>query len=467
MISHKCKKYNYNKSLLIYIKKAYDSVNRTALKNIILKYFGESGKILTDFIIIFDGLTTNINGKAINNIYGLPQGSAISPTLFNLYINETLEKINQIDNLSAQAYADDLILQSTSLETLQIEFKIVKDLYKELNLKINGNKCELLISEVAEDSIIDTENNIKIKSQSSAKYLGQIINQNGIPTTGINKVNFGRFLNIISRTGNLTRMAKIRLFHIFMKSKINHLIPLIAITGGIKDLWKSIRKIIFTNLQEYSTMPRESASSFRLGFYDIIIRPVLKLIKRNKEYMNNPEEDKMLKVAAKDLFKYWLKAEPNQTDKVKEKIGKNIITVDEKYEEFDKLIDFESFSRLYKNHKPNLDEIKRLRCIKSPGLLVLISNEPTHEIKHRLIKYYRKEYDNLIEFNKMLNLILKLFTFQQFINISNKEINYNEDEDSQLEKKIILEIKIRDKWKKIKNKSRFCGKSTKRIYFKQ
>ena len=56
----------------------------------------------------------------------------------------------------------------------------------------------------------------------------------------------------------------------------------------------------------------------------------------------------------------------------------------------------------------------------------------------------------------MLNLILKIFTIQQFINISNneatvEEINNNEDEDSQLEKMLILEIKIRDKWKKIKN----------------
>ena len=88
--------------------------------------------------------------------------------------------------------------------------------------------------------------------------------------------------------------------------------------------------------------------------------------------------------------------------------------------------------------------------------MVLISNEPTHEIKQRLIKYYRKDDDNLIEFNKMLNLILKIFTIQQFINISNneatvEEINNNEDEDSQLEKMLILEIKIRDKWKKIKN----------------
>ena len=66
---------------------------------------------------------------------------------------------------------------------------------------------------------------------------------------------------------------------------------------------------------------------------------------------------------------------------------KNINIVEENYEEFDKLIDFESFSRLYKNHNPNLDEVKGLRCIKSPDLVVLISNEPTHEIKQRLIKY--------------------------------------------------------------------------------
>ena len=57
-------------------------------------------------------------------------------------------------------------------------------------------------------------------------------------------------------------------------------------------------------------------------------------------------------------------SEPNQTDKIKEKIRKNITIVDESYEEFDKFIDFESFSILYKNHNPNLDEIKRLRCIK-------------------------------------------------------------------------------------------------------
>ena len=105
--------------------------------------------------------------------------------------------------------------------------------------------------------------------------------------------------------------------------------------------------------------------------------------------------------------------------------------------------------------------------------MIIISNEPTHEIKQRLIEYYRKDGYNLIEFNKMLKIILKIFTIQQFINISNnetvdEEINNNDDKDSHLEKKLILEIKIRDKWKKIKNQSkRSFGKRTKRIYSKQ
>ena len=142
-----------------------------------------------------------------------------------------------------------------------------------------------------------------------------------------------------------------------------------------------------------------------MGFLLYYYWPFLKLIKRNKEYINNPEEVEILKVVIKDLFDFWLITESNQTNKVN-KIGKNKMIVDKNYEEFDKLIGFESYN-------PNLDEIKRLRFINS--------KEHIHEINQRLIKYYRKDGDNLFEFNKLINLILKIFTIQQFINISNNE----------------------------------------------
>ena len=114
-------------------------------------------------------------------------------------------------------------------------------------MQINSNKCEL-ISDREGDYIIDKEQNVKIESKNVVKYLGQFINEKGIPTTGLNKVSFGRLINIIKKTGELTRIAKIRLFHIYLKSKINHLIPLISPTGGIKELENyqinSIHKLI-------------------------------------------------------------------------------------------------------------------------------------------------------------------------------------------------------------------------------
>ena len=86
-----------------------------------------------------------------------------------------------------------------------------------------------------------------------------------------------------------------------MKSKINHLIPLISIKGGLKELWKSLRHIIFKYLIKFSTLPRESASSFGLGLYEIIVRPILKFITRNANYTKNKEDEEMLKVALKEI----------------------------------------------------------------------------------------------------------------------------------------------------------------------
>ena len=172
--------------------------------------------------------------------------------------------MNNINGLSVQCYADDFILQSDNLEILQTGHDKIIELYKELNLHINADKCEL-ISNTNEDIIYDKSKNVEIIAMDNARYLGQIINYEGLPTSNINTINFGPLINIIRKEVSLTRIAKIRIFHVFMKTKINHLIPLIAITGGIKELWKSIREIIFRDLLEYSILPRESAKAFNLG----------------------------------------------------------------------------------------------------------------------------------------------------------------------------------------------------------
>ena len=60
-----------------------------------------------------------------------------------------------------------------------------------------------------------------------------------------------------------------------MKSKINHLIPLLSITSEIE-------------------VPRETESPLTLLYYEIIARQILKLSERNLIYTNNIEENEMI-----------------------------------------------------------------------------------------------------------------------------------------------------------------------------
>ena len=78
----------------------------------------------------------------------------------------------------------------------------------------------------------------------------------------------------------------------------------------------------------------------------------------------------MLGEAIKELLKYWIVAEANHSDNVKE---------------------FIKHLRLYKNHVIKNEKIKVLRIIKSPELLVLLSNELIHESRKTILQdvYHR------------------------------------------------------------------------------
>ena len=54
------------------------------------------------------------------------------------------------------------------------------------------------------------------------------------------------------------------------------------------------------------------------------------------------------------------------------------------------IMEEEYTERLFRGHNVVNNSIKKLRKVKSPSMIFLISNEPEHEAKERIYKYYPK-----------------------------------------------------------------------------
>ncbi len=65
-----------------------------------------------------------------------------------------------------------------------------------------------------------------------------------------------------------------------MKSKINQLLPIVSISDKLESSWKLIKRTIFDLVVLKATMSRESAAILKLSYYDIIIRPILKMVEK-------------------------------------------------------------------------------------------------------------------------------------------------------------------------------------------
>ena len=173
-------------------KKAYDSINRNLLFEK-LRYIGIGGSMYRALIAIYDNVRCSVRLNGLNTEWfevkcGLKQGCALSSILFNLYINDLIQRINELNvgidvdgqKIGILAYADDIVLLAeteSDLQTLLSELNIWCLSYK---MDINQGKSKVIHfrnPSTASSSQVYTCGETTLQVVDSYMYLGLLLTQ--------------------------------------------------------------------------------------------------------------------------------------------------------------------------------------------------------------------------------------------------------------------------------------------------
>ena len=148
--------------------KAYDSVNRERLYAT-LKESGMDDATLYKVKAIHSNSKMVINGIATILNVGVPQGSVLSPHLFNIFIDPLIRKLAGIND-AVWAYADDIAFGFRSQEEFDQKVRVIKEFCEVSGMKLNVNKCEIL-------NLGSKQVTSEFPCKEVIKYLGILINK--------------------------------------------------------------------------------------------------------------------------------------------------------------------------------------------------------------------------------------------------------------------------------------------------
>ena len=183
-------------ALFIDLEKAFDSVWKKGLISKLFK-LNLQGKILAliDNFLTTRNVKLNVNGDLGEtrqcNEYGLPQGSALSPVLFKVFLLDFFDTLNTRKDISCFKFADDgsVKIKNKSTKQCTATLKMVAEcLYSwtkkwRININCQPNKTEFICFGTADGKANDVPQlvhlgNNQIKKVQETKVLGLTVDEN-------------------------------------------------------------------------------------------------------------------------------------------------------------------------------------------------------------------------------------------------------------------------------------------------
>ena len=204
-------------ALLTDLSKAFDCLNH----ELIIAKLDAYGFDFPSLAYIYSYLCDRKQRTKVNNSFstwssikcGVPQGSILGPLLFNIYLNDIFYFI---DKTKLTNYADDNtpyaieLSIETLINSLEHDTSILIKWFRDNYLKLNADKCHLLITKHSNDVSVNVEDEIIIGSQ-SVKLLGVTID---------NKLDFNEHVSKICKKVSTKLHALARISHFMTPEKL-------------------------------------------------------------------------------------------------------------------------------------------------------------------------------------------------------------------------------------------------------
>ena len=259
-------KHGYAGAMLMDLSKAFDTLNHELLIAKLHAYgFSKESLCLVHSYLTNRWQRTKIN-KSFSSwsklILGVPQGSVLGPLLFNIYINDLFWLNEQTDVCN---YADDTTFYAcnldleTLLQRLEHDSLLAIEWFESNYMKLNGDKCHLLISGFKYQSHWARVGTTKIWESSHEKLLGVTIDKDLKFNIHISNIciKAGQKLTALGRISKLIPLNKRKtLFKAFIESQFAYC-PLAwmfhdrSLNNKINHLHERALRIVYKD--DYST----------------------------------------------------------------------------------------------------------------------------------------------------------------------------------------------------------------------